>query len=133
MPRRRRPSRNDIRIGERAWITFGSLGDGQAHAIPIDPWLAPILPFFEALETSCNAECCGIDAFSLFPGAIRQAAGKYDHRDLEFSLSTVAAVQSEIAALPSDIVVSTRLNQYFRKVVFLELLSHIRNTLASSG
>ncbi|WP_241020003.1 DUF6331 family protein [Burkholderia sp. Ac-20345] len=31
--------------------------------------------------------------------------------------------------MPSDLVVSTRMNQYFRKAVVLELLAHIRTTI----
>ena len=39
------------------------------------------------------------------------------------------SVQGEIERLPSDTVVSTRLNQYFRKQVFLEVLVHIRGVI----
>ncbi|WP_447273898.1 DUF6331 family protein [Burkholderia sola] len=39
------------------------------------------------------------------------------------------SVQHAIAALPSDIVVSMRINPYFRKTVMLELLAHIRTTV----
>ncbi|ERJ32885.1 hypothetical protein L810_5747 [Burkholderia sp. AU4i] len=31
--------------------------------------------------------------------------------------------------MPADLVVSTRMNQFFRKAVLVELLAHIRTTI----
>ena len=125
----RRPHKNDISIGKDAWITFGDLDDGQSRAVDIDPQLAPVLPFIESLETTCVAECCGMDAFLLWPEAIEKAAARYTRREREELSSKFAAVNDAIEALPSDTVLSTRLNQYFRKSVLLEVLAHICNVV----
>lgn len=126
----RRPHQNDICIGKDAWIAFGDLADGQSRAVEIDPHLAPVLPFIESLETACVAECCGIDAFLLLREEIQGAAASNARRELDEWLAKFTAVAKLIGALPCDTVVSTRMNQYFRKSVFLEVLAHIRRTIA---
>lgn len=125
----KRPHKNDISIGQDRWIKFGDLDGGQARAIEIDPHLTPLMPFLETLETHCEAECCGIDAFGLWPEHIEKAATALDQRQLERLATDLAAVQSEIESLPGDTVVSKRMNQYFRKVVFLEILAHVHRVI----
>jgi Family of unknown function (DUF6331) len=85
------------------------------------------MPFLQSLETECVVDCCGIDAFGLWPEQIAKAVGTLSQREREELATSLLSVQGEIEQLPSDTVVSTRLNQYFRKPVFLELLAHIRD------
>jgi len=125
----RRPHQNDISIGQDRWIGFGDLAGGQARAVQIDPHLAPVMPFIEGLEKECVADCCGIDAFRLWPEEIEKAAATLSQLELEKLASDLASVHSEIERLPCDTIVSTRINQYFRKTVFLEVLTHIRNVV----
>jgi hypothetical protein len=126
-----RPHADDIRIGPDEWIIFGDLADGQSRAIPIDPYLGRVLPFLESLETECLAGCCGISAFALYPEEIRKAIAGYGPGELETLSSNLAALRGEIEGLPSDTVVSTRLNQFFRKVVFGEIVAHLHRVVES--
>ena len=125
----RRPHKNDISIGQDRWIHFGDLADGHVSAVNIDPHLAPVMPFLQRLETECVVDCCGIDAFGLWPEQIEKAVGTLSQRERDKLVTRLRSVQGEIERLPSDTVVSRRLNQYFRKRVFLEVLVHIRGVI----
>src|SRR5262245_2403335 len=125
----RRPHKNDISIGQDRWITFGDLAGGQARAVQIDPQLAPVMPFLESLETECVVDCCGIDAFGLWPEQVEKAVGTLRQRERDRLVTSLLSVQDEIGRLPSDTLISTRMNQYFRKEVFLEVLAHIRGVI----
>ncbi|VWD43231.1 hypothetical protein BLA50215_05547 [Burkholderia lata] len=124
-----KPHKDDISIGPDRWIEFGDLSGGQAQALAIDPCLAEVMPLIDALETDCVAACCGIDAFGFWPDEIAVAVGTREHDALARLADDLLSVQRSIDALPSDLVVSTRMNQYFRKAVVLELLAHIRTTI----
>ncbi|VWD33205.1 DUF6331 family protein [Burkholderia lata] len=124
-----KPHKDDISIGPDRWITFGDLSGGQAQAVAIDPSLAQVMPLIDALETDCVAACCGIDAFGFWPDEIAVAVATRDRDALARLVDDLLSVQRSIDALPSDLVVSTRMNQYFRKAVVLELLAHIRTTV----
>ncbi|VWM13948.1 DUF6331 family protein [Burkholderia lata] len=124
-----KPYKNDISIGPDRWIEFGNLSGGQAQAVAIDPSLAEVMPLIDVLETNCVAECCGIDAFGFWPDEIEAAVATQDCDALARLVDDLLSVQRAIDALPSELVVSTRMNQYFRKVVLLELLAHIRTTV----
>jgi len=125
----RRPNKDDISIGEDRWITFGDLNRGQARAVPIDPLLLSVMPLLDLLETECVSGCCGVDAFSFWPDVIQNATSQLKPQDRECLVSNLERLQSEVEALQTDTVVSTRMNQYFQKSVFLELLRHIRSVL----
>jgi len=43
--------------------------------VDIDPELKALEPMWRALETSCVAGCCGLDAFDFSPENIASAAG----------------------------------------------------------
>ena len=128
-----RPNKNDISIGEGVWVTFGELAGEPSHVIEIDPQLAAVLPFIETLETECVSECCGINAFVLWPEEIGKAAGGYTGRERDALLSAFAVAYNTIEGLPCDTVASMRLNQLFRKSVFLEVLAHIRQAVESGS
>lgn len=124
-----KPHKDDISIGPDRWIAFGDLSGGQAQAVAIDPSLAAVMPLIDALETDCVAACCGIDAFGFWPNEIAVAVAARDRDALARLVDDLLSVQRSIDALPSDLVVSMRMNQYFRKAVVLELLAHIRTTV----
>ncbi|MBN3772708.1 DUF6331 family protein [Burkholderia sp. Se-20378] len=121
-----KPYKNDISIGPNRWIEFGDLSGGQ---VAIDACLAEVMPLLDALETDCVAACCGIDAFGFWPDEIAVAVATRDHDALARLVDDLLSVQRAIDALPSELVVSTRMNQYFRKAVVLELLAHLRTTV----
>ncbi|MDF3080336.1 DUF6331 family protein [Burkholderia sola] len=121
--------KNDIGIGPDRWIACGDLAGGHAQAIDVDPHLAAVMPLIDALEIHCVAGCCGIDAFGLWPDDIAVALDTWEPDAVTRLVDDLLSVQHAIEALPSDIVVSMRINQYFRKTVMLELLAHIRTTV----
>ncbi|AIO28077.1 DUF6331 family protein [Burkholderia cepacia] len=124
-----KPHKDDIGIGPDRWIEFGDLSGRQAQAVAIDPCLAAVMSLIDALETDCVAACCGIDAFGFWPDEIAVAVSTLDRAALARLADDLLSVQRAIDALPSDLVVSTRMNQFFRKAVLLELLAHIRTTI----
>ncbi|ABB11592.1 DUF6331 family protein [Burkholderia lata] len=124
-----KPHKHDISIGPDRWIEFGDLSGGHAQAAAIDPSLAEVMPLIDVLETHCVAECCGVDAFGFWPDEIEVAVATQDRDALARLVDDLLSVQRSIDALPSEIVVSTRMNHYFRKAVLLELLAHIRTTI----
>ncbi|WP_236027466.1 DUF6331 family protein [Burkholderia aenigmatica] len=128
-PMNDKPHKNDISIGPDRWIEFGDPTGEQAQAVAIDPCLAAVMPLIDALETDCVAECCGIDAFVFWPDEIAGAVGTRDREALAQLADDLLSVQRSIDALPSNLVVSTRMNQYFRKAAMLALLAHLRTTV----
>ncbi|VWC49895.1 DUF6331 family protein [Burkholderia lata] len=124
-----KPHKNDISIGPDRWIEFSDLSGAQAQAVAIDACLAEVMPLLDALETDCVAECCGIDAFCFWPDEVAAAVSTRDRDALARLVDALLSVQRVIDALPSELVVSTRMNQYFRKAVVLELLAHLRTTV----
>ncbi|CAM2187720.1 hypothetical protein KDX15_12610 [Burkholderia cenocepacia] len=125
----RNAHKNDIGIGQDRWIECGDLPVDLSNAIDVDPHLAAVMPLIDALETNCVAGCCGIDAFGLWSDEIAVALDTWDSDALTRLVDDLLSVRHAIEALPSDIVVSKRINQYFRKMVMLELLAHLRTTI----
>lgn len=119
--------KNDISIGEDRWITFGDLKNGQERAVDIDPYLEPVMSFLDLLETECVAGCCGIHAYGLWPDNINGALKTLGNQERHRLMSDLVKISTEVENLATDTVVSNRLNQYFRKDVFLEILEHIRS------
>lgn len=129
----RRPHKHDINIGQDRWIYFGDLAGGQTRAAEVDPHLVPVMPFLQMLETECVVDCCGIDAFGFWPEQIEKAAGALTEHERDTLVISLLGVQRELEQLPSDTVVSKRLNQYFLKQVFLELLAHVRSVVEGAA
>ena len=70
---KRHPS--DVSIGKGRWLRWISFPDDEARsgALDVDQWLADLAGLWDALETRCVHECCGIDAFDLWPDSVRNA------------------------------------------------------------
>ncbi|ACA94973.1 MULTISPECIES: DUF6331 family protein [Burkholderia cepacia complex] len=125
----RNAHKNDIGIGQDRWIECGDLPADLRDAIDVDPHLATVMPLVDAMEIHCVAECCGIDAFGFWPDEITVALDTQDSDALTRLIDDLLSIRHAIEALPSDIVVSKRINQYFRKMVMLELLARLRTTI----
>ncbi|ELW9447634.1 hypothetical protein KDW19_08475 [Burkholderia cenocepacia] len=125
----RNAHKNDIGIGQDRWIECGDLPVDLSDAIDVDPHLAAVMPLIDALETNCVAGCCGIDAFGLWSDEIAVALDTWDADALTRLVDDLLSIRHAIEALPSDIVVSKRINQYFRKTAMLELLAHLRTAI----
>jgi Family of unknown function (DUF6331) len=125
-----RPTRDDISIGQDRWIKFIDVTGRQEHAASIDHLITPMESFWVALERNCVAECCGINAFSLWPEDIRSATSTHDRKSLANDLSSLREFVEREGA---DIFESHRLNNYFDRQVLLQLIDHIRGLLKESG
>lgn len=117
-----KPNRNDISIGKDKWITFVELDGGQCSAIELDEILKPIEPFLNSIETECEAACCGVDAYTLWPEHIATAAQHSDRDDLQRRFN---AVRSRIAETNGDTFVSHRMNNFFHRATLVQLFNHI--------
>ena len=74
------------------------------------------------LEEKCVAECCGIDAFSLYSDDIKRVASQFDIEKLKNQLTEAMEF---IRQHDAEVYVSRKLNNYFHKSVLLKLLQHI--------
>ena len=117
-----KPNRNDISIGENAWIEFIELDDQQKIAIELDEILKPIEPFLNLLETECVAACCGIDAYALWPEDIAVAKTQSCISDLSRVIGTV---REQIGGTDGASFVSHRMNNFFHRKTLLQLVDHI--------
>jgi hypothetical protein len=84
-----KPHSNDISIGKSQWIRFFAVVGREARAACFDHLSAPLESFWSALETNCIAECCGMDAFSLWPEDVRRATSTVDAKLLADCLTSV--------------------------------------------
>jgi Family of unknown function (DUF6331) len=117
-----KPNPNDISIGKDEWITFIDIVGRQEIAISFDHLLTPLDSFWSSLETECVAECCGIDAFSLWPEDIRRVTAHSDRKQLAESL---ARLRHFVEGSASNAFVSQKLNNYFDRQVLLRIIDHI--------
>jgi len=119
----KKPHENDICIGPGEWITSVDIDAKQiSSAVDIDPLLSSMADFLARLETNCVAECCGIDAFDLWPENIRRAAALSGDRTLHQKL---AALKAFIVEREADCFGGIRLNNYFHRNTLLQLVDHI--------
>jgi hypothetical protein len=116
----------DISIGPDKWINWVELDPLDKNLFEIDDYLEPVREFWLRLETDCMAECCGIDAFVLWPENIRFAAANLD---VDYLKACFERLREEIIQSDCKIVNSKRLNNLFDKKVFLQLIDHIRSCL----
>jgi hypothetical protein len=124
-----KPNPNDISIGKDQWITFIDVINQQGQAVSIDHLVDPLEAFWAALESDCVAECCGIDAFTLWPEDIRKAGSSMDRQEL---LVALVELRQFAAGNENKIFVSTRLNNCFHKQVLLQLIDHIQAHVMST-
>ncbi len=124
-----KPHPNDISVGPDRWITFIDLEERQSAAIEIDEILKPVFPFLELLENDCVAECCGIDAYTLWPDDIVEACRQFDPLEL---LQKIEQIRKRVSDTDGDVVVSHKINNYFDKGVFLRLIDHITSSIRTS-
>jgi hypothetical protein len=117
-----RPPKNAILLGKDKWIEHVDLSGQYDLAIDIDPWMKDLWPMWNALETECVSDCCGIDAFNLFPESVADAALKFDR---ELVCGKLQDLRSLLEALSGDVFVSKRLNNFFARSVFFEVLNHL--------
>lgn len=112
----------DIQIGDDAWIEFIDLDGRYDQAVDIDALLGELWPLICRLETHCVAGCCGMDAYDFTPEAIATALLELDRAQLHASC---AQAKIAVTAVASDVLLSSTMNHYADKRVFLQLLEHL--------
>ena len=117
-----RRNKNDISIDKDKWITWIDLEDKQNEAVQIDNIILINTEIWYLLETDCVSACCGIDAFNFWPENIENALTKVDKEQV---LKDLNIILEQIKNIESAVIVSTRLNNYFNKKVFIQLIEHI--------
>ena len=116
---------SDISIGEGRWLRWVESPSEQARtsAVDFDPWIAGLSRLWDALETECVHECCGIGAFSLWPESVRGAVPVSDRHEV---LSDLRVLRHRIASLPpSAFIVSGRLNQFMHRDLIRGVVDHL--------
>ncbi len=120
---------NQISIDEGKWIDFGDLAGQQDQAVSIDSQVAHCMEFWDELESDCEAPCCGIHAFALWPKDIARVSKNIGEHKAKMH---IAELKQHLSQCNAPVVVSQRLNQYFLKEVFEELLDHIDKCIGST-
>jgi hypothetical protein len=118
---------DDLLIGDDEWITFVTHDWAKETWLYIDDLLEPLEPLFSQLEVYCVAECCGLDAFSFTRKDIDLAASKFEANALVDALNQAVR---KIDLLDSDVLGSKRLNNGIDRGTMIDLLRHIRDTIA---
>lgn len=116
---------SDISIGDGRWLRWMESPSEQARssAEDIDPWLVGLATLWDSLETECEHECCGIDAFNLARESVQRAVPAAHRHEV---LRALGVVRQRIAALgPSAFIVSMRLNQYMHRDLILGVVDHL--------
>ena len=81
------------------------------------------------MESECVKECCGIEAFGLWPHDIRKSTLLMDRPQL---IAQLADCRQRLDKLPDQPLLSGHLNQMFAKQTLLALIDHIHDTLSSA-
>jgi len=119
--------RNGIRIGPDQWIDEADLTAQRHLAVDIDGLVSKLEVLWGALETECEARCCGFGAFDFGPAAIQRAAIKLaSTQDLGRKLGKL---RTDLAALAADVYISKRLNCYCSRRAMDALLCHLQQHL----
>jgi len=120
-------NRDDLLIGDDKWITFVQHDWANVDWLYIDEIIEPLSPLFDQLEIHCVAECCGLDAISFEPDDILASVEKLDRKSL---IDELGHAINQITQLTHDVLGSKRLNNGIDRGTLLELLGHIRDTIA---
>ncbi|MEZ4956385.1 MAG: DUF6331 family protein [Saprospiraceae bacterium] len=119
-------NKNDIELGDGKIVDWIEIDFQIQKPFSVDKIVKPIMPFFGYLETVCVHECCGVDAFDFSEKSIREAAINFD---VDGQLFYFLEVYEKLKALNAEVFEVTRMNYNFAKNVFLELLTHIIESL----
>lgn len=119
---KKRSGKYDIRIGERDWV-FGSRPDAAIARVSVDEQLIPVNPLFDALESKCMKDCCGLQAFGFWPSRIEQTLLRFDvHEQVDLLRKCIASLEG----MDAEVVSSKFLGEISReKKQVVAILRHI--------
>lgn len=101
--------------------------DDRGGAVPVDELMPREAVFFEALQSHCVVECCGLDAFDFSPTNVVRAAGQ---RAPELQASFRRSAEA-IRQRNPRVAVSGQLNQLLQGADLIDLMQHVADCLAS--
>lgn len=107
------------KIEKNTWIEFDS---SQDDLFDVDYVLTKYADFWDTLEVSCMAECCGFGAFSFYVEDIEKAVKKVD---VQLIRADLLKLKQDLIESDKCIICSSNLNQLMDKTVFIKLLEHI--------
>ena len=119
----KKPDKSDIVIDDRRWITFVPHDWSNVELVDIDAFLEPLMPLLTDLETSCLADCCGLEAFSFHIDDVVNAVLHYNKDELLDSLDFVI---DDISRIANPALRSQRLNNLIDRGTLIDLLKHIK-------
>ena len=122
------PLSKDISIGKDAAIDWIEVKDPD-NAFEIDELLQPTLPFWKSMETVCESECCGICAFNFHDDGVEKAVTVSED---DAVVDSLIKLRQQIDEVDKQTLVSMKLNQFFDKAVFLQLMDHLIGTARGS-
>ncbi|MBN8481504.1 MAG: hypothetical protein J0L88_07950 [Xanthomonadales bacterium] len=119
---KKRSRKYDIRIGERDWVC-GSRPDATIAPVSMDEHFGRINPLFDALESECMRECCGLHAFGFWPSRIEQVLLRFDvHEQVDHLRKRIASLEG----MDAEVVSSKFLGEISReKKQVVAILRHI--------
>lgn len=123
---KKRSRKNDIRIGETDWIEWEKPTNPE-QTVSIDNIFESASELWQALETECVHECCGIHSLGLKPKQIRESLSKLDKR---VAITNVDKIIGQLQVMEGNCFKSRRLGQLFTKKTLLRVLNHVRNNIA---
>ena len=115
--------------------------EDYANAAQVDSIIPKASWFWEPLERHCVAGCCGLDAFDFSPKFVRWVTHQSTDKprldnwrhdevgDVAELAGQLRNTADEVAVLPSQVVCSKRMNQYFERTEFVELLRNLADIL----
>ncbi len=113
--------------GPNAWVMTAAVGLNPADVFQIDELLHDRWDIWQAMETSCVAGCCGLDAFDFGVDAVRLAVPAT--KRVAFASELVALEHRVVASGVSNLV-STRFSTTFNCGEFVEALHEIQRSLS---
>lgn len=88
-----------------------------------------IFQLLDVLEKNCVAECCGFNAFDFFQETIFSVVFGMD---ADVLINALGRAIVDVGRVETSVVVSSRMNNFADKRVFVALLRHIKSCIEKS-
>lgn len=127
--------------GEVRWPGSKPTNEDYASAEHVDSIIPQAKWFWEPLERFCVAGCCGLEAYDFSPEFVRWVTHQSTEKpkrdnwrhdevgDLVELASQLRNSADEVAVLPARLVLSSRMNHYFERMEFVQLLHDLADIL----
>lgn len=116
-----------VSLDKDRWLPLGEFKIEPQSVHSIDDEIAATQPFWQKLETECVKDCCGIEAFSFWPGDVQRAAGG----DVQL-IAKLAELRAKVDQSANVVFNSNGLSQYMPREFLLKLLDHVLYHLQGS-